>query len=65
MHAYRSMGKTERQAYILQMAKFNGKKESNANHPPQSGFLVFLDDFGKDNKDEPKNILTAGKRALF
>lgn len=55
MHAYRSMEKSERQTYILQIAKFNEK----------SGFLVFLDDFGKDNKGESKNILTAGKRALF
>ncbi|KAI0223921.1 hypothetical protein LSAT2_025002 [Lamellibrachia satsuma] len=37
--------------YQQEIAKFNEK----------SGFLVFLDDFGKDNKGESKNILTAGR----
>ena len=52
---------------FLKLARFNAKKlkSSSNSSQPQSGFLVFLEDFRKRNTGDPKDVVKTGQCLLF
>ncbi|KAK2173292.1 hypothetical protein NP493_885g01000 [Ridgeia piscesae] len=57
---FHEKAKHDKIRYTHELARFNARKlksASNTNQQPQSGFLVFLEDFRKSNTGDPKDIV--------